>query len=35
MENVMDKFSGISSENSDENINKINSNEKEIECIYC
>ena len=35
MENVMEKLSGISSEISDENINKINTNETEVICIYC
>ena len=35
MENVMEKLSNISSEISDENINKINTNEEEEICVYC
>ena len=35
MENAMENFSNISSQISDENFNKINSNETEAECIYC
>ena len=35
IENVMEKLSDISPEISDENINKINSNETEEICVYC
>ena len=35
MENVMEKLSDISKEISDENINKINTNESEEICVYC
>ena len=35
MENAMENLPNISSEISDENFNKINTNETEAECIYC
>ena len=35
MENVMEKLADFSSEISDENINKINTNEEEELCVYC
>jgi len=35
MENAMEKLSDISPEISDENINKINTNEVEEICVYC